>query len=132
MNPLIKGHVYMQKTITFLLQAPVLLTLLLLTPVSNAFAYIGPGAGMSVVGSLLSILATIVVAIGAILFWPLRKLMKRRKVRRNATAGADTVKSDTKKSDTMKSDTVNNGTMNSDTVSSDTVKVAADSTPDGH
>jgi hypothetical protein len=42
-------------------------------------AYVGPGAGISVLGSLLGILATILVAIGAIIFWPVRKLMKRRK-----------------------------------------------------
>lgn len=48
-------------------------------------AYIGPGAGISVLGSLLGILATILVAIGAIIFWPVRKLMKRRK----AAAQAD-------------------------------------------
>ena len=44
-----------------------------------ALAYIGPGAGISVLGSLLGILGTIVVAIGAIIFWPIRRLMKRRK-----------------------------------------------------
>ena len=52
--------------------------LLLLLPVS-VLAYIGPGAGISVVGSLLGILGTIIIAIGAILFWPIRKMMKRRK-----------------------------------------------------
>jgi len=68
-----------------------LLTLLLLTPVSAALGYIGPGAGISVLGSLLSILATFFVAIGAIVFWPLRKLLKRRKARRAAEAGAESV-----------------------------------------
>lgn len=52
--------------------------------VSPAFAYIGPGAGISVLGSLLSILATIFVAIGAILFWPIRKYLKRRKALRES------------------------------------------------
>ena len=47
---------------------------------------VGPGAGISVLGSLLGILATIVVAIGAIIMWPLRKAMKKRK----AAAAADT------------------------------------------
>jgi len=57
-----------------------ILALLLLLVVSPAaVAYIGPGAGISVLGSLLGILGTIVVAIGAIIFWPIRKLMKRRK-----------------------------------------------------
>lgn len=55
---------------------------LLLTFASQAAAYIGPGAGISVLGSLLGILVTILVAIGAIIFWPLRKFMQRRKARR--------------------------------------------------
>jgi hypothetical protein len=50
--------------------------MLLSTP---ATAYIGPGAGISVLGSLLGILATIVVAIGAIVMWPLRKMLKKRR-----------------------------------------------------
>jgi len=66
---------------------PVLLALLLATS-GQALAYIGPGAGISVVGSLLSILATFFVAIGAILFWPIRKMLKRRKARRATAATA--------------------------------------------
>ena len=59
--------------------------LLLSSPVS---AYIGPGAGISVLGSLLGIVVTIVVAIGAIVMWPLRKMLKkRRKSSAEATAG---------------------------------------------
>ena len=53
-----------------------------------AFAYIGPGAGISVLGSLLGILGTIVVAIGAILFWPVRKFLKRKKQRAAAAQTA--------------------------------------------
>ena len=63
--------------------------LLLSTP---ALAYIGPGAGISVLGSLLGILATIVVAIGAIIMWPLRKLLKKRK---QAAAEAENTQSAT-------------------------------------
>ncbi len=46
---------------------------------SPAVAYIGPGAGISVLGSLLGIIVTIVVAIGAIIMWPLRKALKKRR-----------------------------------------------------
>ena len=53
--------------------------LLLALAAGPAQAYVGPGAGISVLGSLLGILATILVAIGAIVFWPVRKLVKRRK-----------------------------------------------------
>ena len=56
--------------------------LLLALIASPAAAYVGPGAGISVLGSLLGILATILVAIGAILFWQIRKLMKRRKAKK--------------------------------------------------
>jgi hypothetical protein len=58
----------------------------------TAEAYVGPGAGISVLGSLLGILATIVVAIGAIILWPVRKMMKRKKA---AAAAAETASADT-------------------------------------
>lgn len=54
---------------------------LLLVVTSPVFAYIGPGAGIPVIGSLFGLIATIFVAIGAILFWPIRKVLKRRKRR---------------------------------------------------
>lgn len=61
------------------------LAILLLLAVSPAaLAYIGPGAGISVLGSLLGILGTIVVAIGAIIFWPVRKFLKRKKLAKAA------------------------------------------------
>lgn len=68
----------------------ILLISALLVSASPALAYVGPGAGISVLGSLLSILATIVVAIGAIIFWPLRKFLKRRKARRDSANDAET------------------------------------------
>lgn len=55
-----------------------LLFLILMVP-STTLAYIGPGAGISVLGSLLGILGTIVIAVSAILFWPIRKVIRRRK-----------------------------------------------------
>jgi hypothetical protein len=67
----------------------ILMTSLLLAPVSPAIAYIGPGAGISVLGSLLGILATIFVAIGAIIFWPVRKYMQRRKARHESQRGTE-------------------------------------------
>ena len=62
------------------------LAIIILLAVSPAaMAYIGPGAGISVLGSLLGILGTIVVAIGAIIFWPVRKFLKRKKQANQAT-----------------------------------------------
>lgn len=70
-----------------------IITILLLSlAASPLYAYVGPGAGISVLGSLLGILATILVAMGAIIFWPVRKLMKRRKA---AAKAADPAAVDT-------------------------------------
>lgn len=68
--------------------------LLLALGASPVAAYIGPGAGISVLGSILGILATIFVAIGAILFWPLKKLMRRRKAKKETVVSGDTDTSD--------------------------------------
>jgi len=63
----------------------------LLLTAASASAYVGPGAGISVLGSLLGILATIGLAIVAIVMWPIRKMMKRRKA---AAAAADTAEAE--------------------------------------
>lgn len=63
------------------------LTVLALAPLP-ALAYIGPGAGISFFGSILGILATIFVAVGAILLWPVRRMMKRRKAAKAADSAA--------------------------------------------
>ncbi|MBE9548758.1 MAG: hypothetical protein IMF09_05065 [Proteobacteria bacterium] len=72
---------------------PVLAVLLVLIA-STAHAYIGPGAGIPVIGSLIGIIVTVVVAIGAILFWPIRKMLKRGKkkpaVEENNDNGSET------------------------------------------
>ena len=65
----------MSKSAVLLLRA-LLVSMLLVTP---SVAYIGPGAGISV-----GILATIFVAIGAIVFWPIRKFLKRKKAARGS------------------------------------------------
>ena len=59
-------------------------TLFLLLASGGAIAYVGPGAGISVLGSLLGILVTIGVALLAIIMWPIRKMMKKRKAANNS------------------------------------------------
>lgn len=39
------------------------------------FAYIGPGPGLAMLGALLGLVFTILAAVGAVLLWPIRKLM---------------------------------------------------------
>jgi hypothetical protein len=42
-------------------------------------AYVGPGAGLSALGSLLALLAAIVVAIAGFLWYPIKRLLGRRR-----------------------------------------------------
>ena len=61
-----------------------LFALVLLVFSSSAFAYIGPGAGVSFLGSVWAVLAGMVLAILAILIWPIRYPIRR--LRRRATS----------------------------------------------
>lgn len=54
-----------------------------------AAAYIGPGAGISFVGSLFTWLIGILIALFAILFWPIRALVRRARGGRGEPAGGD-------------------------------------------
>jgi hypothetical protein len=52
-------------------------------------AYVGPGAGLSALGSLLALLAAIVVAIVGFLWYPIKRLLgKRRAAATQADAGS--------------------------------------------
>ena len=44
-----------------------------------ALAYIGPGAGITMLGALWGVLVAILLALAAVLFWPIRSLLRRRK-----------------------------------------------------
>lgn len=51
--------------------------LILLCLCGTAHAYIGPGAGVSFLGSVWAVLAGIVLTLAAILIWPIRYLIRR-------------------------------------------------------
>lgn len=59
------------------------LKICLLTPLllaaGPAHAYIGPGAGAGTIAVVLGILASIVVAFVAIIWYPVKRLLKRRR-----------------------------------------------------
>ena len=57
----------------------------LVVPVPAA-AYVGPGAGLSALGSLLALLAAVFVAIVGFVWYPVKRLLARR---RAATAPAE-------------------------------------------
>jgi nicotinamide riboside transporter PnuC len=42
-----------------------------------ALAYVGPGAGLSLLGSVIGLLAAIFTAIGIVLSWPIRLVVRR-------------------------------------------------------
>lgn len=53
--------------------------LALLLPAGPAAAYIGPGAGITMLGALWSVLVAIVLAVAAVLYWPIKMLLRRRR-----------------------------------------------------
>ena len=53
-----------------------LLSALLATP---AYSYIGPGAGAGTIAVVLGVLASVFLAFVAILWYPLKRLLKKRK-----------------------------------------------------
>lgn len=44
-----------------------------------AFAYVGPGAGLTLLGALWGLIVAVVLSVGFILLWPVRRLMRRTK-----------------------------------------------------
>ena len=73
---------------TVLSFAGLYLTIIALTLSGPAMAYIGPGAGITMLGALWGVLVAIVLAIGSVLFWPIRALMRRRRSRQHPGVSA--------------------------------------------
>jgi len=49
----------------------------------NAYAYIGPGLGIGTIGAVLGILGSLVLALIAIIWYPLKRLFKKKRNRNN-------------------------------------------------
>jgi len=60
----------------------ILFSLLLLGIAPTAMAYVGPGAGLSLLGALWGLLLAIGAAIAFIIFWPLRRLRHRSRTQK--------------------------------------------------
>ncbi len=56
---------------------------------SAAHAYIGPGAGISAIGSLLALIAAVLLAIVGFVWYPVKRIMKNRRKARTAAADKD-------------------------------------------
>lgn len=61
-----------------------LLAIFALTMSDAALAYVGPGAGLSLLGALWGLLAAVGAALAFIIFWPLRQWRKRVRAKRAA------------------------------------------------
>lgn len=54
--------------------------------IHSLLAYVGPGPGLSMLGALLGLVATLGIALWAIALWPLRAMARKRRERRQAAA----------------------------------------------
>jgi membrane protein implicated in regulation of membrane protease activity len=52
---------------------------LVLGVANPAAAYVGPGAGLSLLGAFWGLLLAVGAALGFVILWPLRRMLKRRK-----------------------------------------------------
>jgi hypothetical protein len=58
----------------------------LLLYTASAEAYIGPGAGLSLIGALWALIAAVGAAVAFIVLWPVRQAMKRRRAAQQEAA----------------------------------------------
>lgn len=58
---------------------------LLLLSAGPALAYVGPGAGLSLLGALWGVAVAVIAALAFVVIWPIRRMMKRRSVPAPAT-----------------------------------------------
>lgn len=69
---------------------------LLMVP-AISFAYVGPGAGITAIGALWALIATVVFTLGGLLIWPIRAFLKRKKgspSQADATGSSEAAKTD--------------------------------------
>jgi hypothetical protein len=57
-----------------------------------AFAYIGPGAGISAIGSALALVAAVLLAIVGFIWYPVKRMLRKRRAAK--TADGDTAVTD--------------------------------------
>lgn len=55
----------------------------------TAFAYVGPGVGLSALGTILSLVAAFLLAIVGFVWYPVRRLMRRKRQAEPATASME-------------------------------------------
>lgn len=55
---------------------------------SPAMAYVGPGPGLTMIGSLIGLIGSVVVALLMVVIWPLRLYIKKKKAAKAAPPAA--------------------------------------------
>ena len=53
-----------------------------------AAAYIGPGAGLSLLGAFWGLLVAVMAALGFVIMWPIRRLFRRNRAKQPAATPA--------------------------------------------
>ncbi len=73
------------KTLTW--PKTVLLAILVFGLPATAHAYVGPGAGISLIGAAIGLIVALATAIGIVVLWPLRRMRLRARKAREAEIG---------------------------------------------
>lgn len=69
-------------------------SLIVLLGTDTAHAYVGPGAGLTAIGTVLALFAALMLAVVGFVWYPMKRVMSRRKAARTkSSAGADIAES---------------------------------------
>ncbi len=76
----------------------IILTVLMLIS-ANAHAYVGPGMGLGILGALLGGIMAVLLAIGGVFWYPIKRLLKKRKTTESVSNEQEAVDHEESKND---------------------------------